>query len=476
MKSRRSLTTLLASAVLLSNLNVGAQTQGPSGGGGPQPRVRREKTTVDRVIVAPGPDGDMPFHFQSVAPVAPGEAFGFSWVSAEMSFDGKLVKGAPYSAEATTETVQTLSDGNRITRKSTALLYRDGEGRTRRDQTLNSIGPWATADEPPHHVFINDPVSGTHFILDPRAKTARRSRFFFRTTEGDGGEIQIHIAPPPHPAVPGVPSLPAVPGAPPAPPAMAEPALVPTAPTAPGMAGRGALKRVQPVYPEVAKAAGAEGTVEVEIAIGEGGEVVSAKAVKGHPLLHQASVDAARQWTFKPTQVSGKPAKVSGRVTFNFVLSPKNEQENIVILRTLAPPPPHDGVATREGPITAPRQEAVKESLGKQTFDGIRAEGTRTTLTIPESAIGNERPINIVSERWYAPELQTVVMTKHSDPRFGETTYRLTNINRGEPSRTLFEVPADYVIKEDRPPMGVGTGVGTGGGGTFRIRRRHQEQ
>ncbi|MBA3320433.1 MAG: energy transducer TonB [Pyrinomonadaceae bacterium] len=467
MKSRRSLTTLLASAVLLSNLNVGAQTQGPSGGGGQQPRVRGEKRVVDRVIVAPGPDGDMPFHFQTVAPAAPGEAFGFSWVSAEMSFDGKLVKGAPYSAEATTETVQTLSDGNRITRKSTALLYRDGEGRTRRDQTLNSIGPWATADEPPHHVFINDTVSGTNFVLDPRSKTARRSHFFFRTTEGDGREFQVHIAPPPHPAIPGMPPMP---------PDMAEPALAPSAPVAAGIAGRGALKRVQPVYPEVAKAAGAEGTVEVEIVIGESGEVVSAKAVKGHPLLHQASVDAARQWTFKPTQLSGKPVKVSGRVTFNFVLSQKNEQENIVMLRNLAPPPPphpphSGGVAMRESPIGLPRQEAVKESLGKQMFDGVEAEGTRTTLTIPANAIGNERPINIVSERWYAPELQTVVMTKHSDPRFGETSYRLTNINRGEPSRTLFEVPADYTIKEDRPPMGIGTGVGTGGG-TFRIRRQ----
>jgi hypothetical protein len=64
--------------------------------------------------------------------------------------------------------------------------------------------------------------------------------------------------------------------------------------------------------------------------------------------------------------------------------------------------------------------------------------------------IGNERPINIVSERWYSPELQIVVMTKQSDPRFGETTYRLTSINRTEPARNLFEVPADYTLKTER--------------------------
>lgn len=90
----------------------------------------------------------------------------------------------------------------------------------------------------------------------------------------------------------------------------------------------------------------------------------------------------------------------------------------------------------------------VKEQLGKQNIEGVEAEGTRTTVTIPAGEIGNERPIEIVSERWYSPELQLVVMTRHSDPRFGETTYKLTNINRAEPAKSLFEVPSDYTIKE----------------------------
>jgi hypothetical protein len=62
--------------------------------------------------------------------------------------------------------------------------------------------------------------------------------------------------------------------------------------------------------------------------------------------------------------------------------------------------------------------------------------------------MGNDRPIEIVSERWLSPELQMVVMTRHNDPRFGETTYRLTNIVRAEPPRSLFEVPPDYQVKE----------------------------
>ena len=90
----------------------------------------------------------------------------------------------------------------------------------------------------------------------------------------------------------------------------------------------------------------------------------------------------------------------------------------------------------------------VKENLGKQSIEGVEAEGTRTTITIPAGEIGNDRAIQIVSERWYSPELQLVVMTRHSDPRFGETTYKLTNINRMEPAKSLFEVPSGYTVKE----------------------------
>ncbi|HWC97153.1 MAG TPA: hypothetical protein VG456_10395 [Candidatus Sulfopaludibacter sp.] len=86
------------------------------------------------------------------------------------------------------------------------------------------------------------------------------------------------------------------------------------------------------------------------------------------------------------------------------------------------------------------------EALGKQTIEGVVAEGTRTTVTIPAGSVGNEQPIQVVSERWYSPELQTIVLSKHSDPRSGDTTTRLANISRAEPARTLFEVPADYKI------------------------------
>ena len=99
---------------------------------------------------------------------------------------------------------------------------------------------------------------------------------------------------------------------------------------------------------------------------------------------------------------------------------------------------------TREG-------KAKTEQLGKQLIEGVEADGTRNTVTIPPGEIGNERAIEVVNERWFSPELQTVVMTRHCDPRFGETVYRLTNINREEPDRALFEVPADYTLREEPP-------------------------
>src|SRR5687768_3727765 len=103
----------------------------------------------------------------------------FVYVASEMSFDGKLVKGAPYSAQAVTEMTQMLIDGNRIVKKSVASIYRDSEGRTRRDQALKAIGPFAaTGSEAPQTIFISDPVAGVHYVLDGRTRTARKMPAF----------------------------------------------------------------------------------------------------------------------------------------------------------------------------------------------------------------------------------------------------------------------------------------------------------
>ena len=250
------------------------------------------------------------------------------FISSEMSVDSKVVKGAPYSAQAVTESTRTLADGNRIRRETSAAVYRDSEGRTRRDQELGAVGPFAVAGEPRKTVFINDPVTGANFVLDPRTRTAR----------------------------------------------------------------------------------------------------------KMPPLRVMVSPDAT----------GATAPKVQVRVEEDVFTAPV--------------PAPHAAVAgpgMHEFHIIGAPDKGATESLGKQTIEGVVAEGTRTTMTIPAGKIGNEQPIQIVWEKWYSPELQTVVLSKHSDPLVGETTYRLTNIVRGEPARTLFEVPSDYTVKEGPGPVRV---------------------
>jgi protein TonB len=81
-----------------------------------------------------------------------------------------------------------------------------------------------------------------------------------------------------------------------------------------------AISKPQPPYPAIARAARASGTVTVQIVVDETGRVISAQAVSGHPLLQQAAVGAARGARFSPTLLSGQPVKVSGVITYNFVL------------------------------------------------------------------------------------------------------------------------------------------------------------
>jgi hypothetical protein len=100
-------------------------------------------------------------------------------------------------------------------------------------------------------------------------------------------------------------------------------------------------------------------------------------------------------------------------------------------------------------PQALPGGQGLKtESLGHQAIEGVPAEGTRTTMTIAAGQLGNEQPIQIVTETWYSADLQTVILSKRSDPRSGETVTRYANISRTEPPHALFEVPADYKVTD----------------------------
>jgi hypothetical protein len=110
---------------------------------------------------------------------------------------------------------------------------------------------------------------------------------------------------------------------------------------------------------------------------------------------------------------------------------------------------------TRLAPLTAGvfgdmkwSKNATTKDLGSRDFNGIKAEGKLRSYEIPAGEIGNRNPIVVSDESWYAPDLQVTVYTKHSDPRSGDTVFRLDNLKREEPAASLFAVPSDYTVKD----------------------------
>jgi hypothetical protein len=88
------------------------------------------------------------------------------------------------------------------------------------------------------------------------------------------------------------------------------------------------------------------------------------------------------------------------------------------------------------------------ENLGSQSVNGVTAQGMRTTMTIPKGQIGNNKDIKVLTERWTSADLQMLVKSINSDPRFGDTTYQLTKVVLSAPDPALFQIPADYTVTE----------------------------
>jgi hypothetical protein len=275
---------------------------------------------------------------------------GADFISSEMSFESGVVKGAPYSAQISSSSVQTLADGNKITRQTSGMVYRDSEGRTRREQNLQPFG-----GSPTQIVFINDPVAQTNFMVNSQDRSAQKMPFRNIT-----------------------------------------------------VLSKGARDAVQRSAASALSAPASDQSVSVQVVTTQGG----------------ASGTSAGATTMMPP-----------------------------------PPPPPPGLEAEAHFLAMAEQSGAKnlgaglktESLGTQTFEGVQAEGTRTTLTIPAGALGNELPLTTITEKWYSSDLHTVVLLKRSDPRTGETVYQLTNISRNEPQHSLFEVPSDYTVKEVAP-------------------------
>ncbi len=94
-------------------------------------------------------------------------------------------------------------------------------------------------------------------------------------------------------------------------------------------------------------------------------------------------------------------------------------------------------------PIRSNSNETT-EDLGTSIVNGVSARGTRTTTIVPVGAIGNDRELRSVTERWFSSDLNLLIKSISTDPRFGTTTYELTNIKQANPEPSLFQVPSDY--------------------------------
>src|ERR1700722_9867530 len=100
----------------------------------------------------------------------------------------------------------------------------------------------------------------------------------------------------------------------------------------------------------------------------------------------------------------------------------------------------HSGQAAAPKPGTGP----VTEDLPPQFLNGVYVKGARVTATIPVGTIGNDRDLKVVNERWYSDDLKLLLKSSNSDPRFGVTTYELTDISQTSPDPALFQIPAGY--------------------------------
>lgn len=318
-----------------------------------------------------------------------GQHLGF--VSSELG--GRVVKGAPYSAEAINESVQVLADGNRIVRKTSTRLARDGEGRTRQER-VGSDGQVAS-------VFINDPVSGKRWMLNPARKTA---------TELRGGPMAGSVPPPP----PG---------------ASAEEMRS----WADQMRGWARYVGSRLRGEETRSEQTANGTSVTRVVRNDGNnKEIEVRVVRmGDPNTPLSPLTAPPAPPAAPSGAAPVPSAAGTAAAPTAPPAPP------------VPPMPPMPPMIQPLPMTPPPGEGVSTSLGSKNFDGVRADGTRTTWTIPAGRIGNEKPIEIVSERWYSPELMLVVASSHRDPRSGESSYRLANLKRGEPEASLFQVPAE---------------------------------
>ena len=265
----------------------------------------------------------------------------------------RTVTGAPYSATMVSTSSQTLADGTHITHTAEAQIARDSQGRTRREQGTDTLGPWKATGASEHIVFISDPVAQVRYTLRPDRQSAIKMNLSTQMLRADVEKMSREI--------------------------------------------KATVAKLQ--------AASAK-------------EAASTKEAASPKEAANAQEAAARAGK---VEIKGETVTLASFDGRNFTVILGDGEHN----------------------------KAKVEDLGEKILEGVKVKGRRESRTIAIGEIGNDRPIEVSSEVWTSDELQTVVYSKRSDPRVGETEYRLTNISRADPSLTLFEVPPGYTIQEE---------------------------
>jgi hypothetical protein len=282
-----------------------------------------------------------------------------------MAVESRITRGAPYSGETVTDSFQVLADGTRIVKKTVSRIYRDSQGRTRRER----LDPSGNVVD----ISISDPVAESTYILDPRTKSAFRNGVVVSWSTGQvSGSVD------------------------------------------PGSNGVVVATRMP------------DGSTKVET--GDGAATGGAR-VGGAEVKERTAVAVGGGRGRGDGSGAGRGGGVGG--SLDRITTPE-----------------HAEWATAINYPPVPGAQTVTEDLGQQMMEGVLATGKRTKTIIPLGAIGNDQPIEILTEQWMSSELSVLVMTKHSDPRSGVTSYNLTNIIRAEQPQSLFEVPADYTLKD----------------------------
>jgi hypothetical protein len=290
----------------------------------------------------------------------------------------RAATGKPIAAEFVTVHDQIFTDGNRISRSTVSVIYRDGVGRIRRESQLSL--PGLPASVAATFITIVDHRLGYGWVLDPQEMLAHRYEL-----NGPGPSYMASLS-------------------------------------AQG-SGSGLLS------PD-SKAAAASAANTASPA--------NAPDNSRWRLHTPRRLDASPDSTASPGAMSSGVA--SGQLGSS-ILPEETGFANAPAMRL-------------DQPFLAAPNPVRTENLGEERILGFRVHGTRIVTTLPAGEIGNDRPIDIVSEQWYSPDLELVMRNMHRDPWAGEFTTTVTKISRGEQPAWRFQIPAQYKIVDDADDAG----------------------